>query len=82
MRTILVAALIGALLGCVCAGIVGADFNAGLAPFGQKAQAAIEGALLWGTAGLVIGAIVGSSIATVVRAVSRKARHDTLRDAP
>jgi len=62
MKSILSTALLGALIGCILAAMIGADFNAGLAPAGDKLQHAIEGAVLWGLLGLAFGGLLGAAL--------------------
>ena len=73
MRTVVVAALIGGVLGALLCGIVGADFNSGLAPPDMKAQQALEGSALWAVVGFIVGTLVGAGVAAVVRGVRRNA---------
>ena len=72
MRTVLLATVIGAVLGAILCALVGADFNAGLAPFGTKQQAAMEGAILWAGGGLVVGSLLGGAVGWIVKAMRRK----------
>jgi hypothetical protein len=69
MRTVLIAAVIGGVVGALLCALVGADFNAGLARFGTKQQAAIEGALLWAGTGLLVGSLLGAAVGGIVKAV-------------
>jgi len=71
MKTIYLAALVGGLLCAVLAAIVGADFNSGLAPAGEKQQHAIAGAALWAVPGFGIGVVLGAIVGWFISARQR-----------
>jgi uncharacterized protein YcfJ len=69
MRIVVISALTGGAIGALLCGVVGADFNSGLAPAEMKRQQALEGAVLWAVAGFVVGALFGAAIGGIARAV-------------
>ena len=71
MRTIILAALLGAVLGGLLAAIVGADFNGSLAAAGDRQRHALEGAALWALPGLALGGLLGAAIGWFISARRR-----------